>query len=309
MPSPEWLIERGIGETRYALVENSKIIEARVLLDGVVPAGTFLDAKLKSTGRNAIAVAAGVEYLLPRGSQRATEGAAVSIQVIRESLGGMEPWKRPLARMLDHSPGPEPVPDGRAVDRFPEAAWEDLQEEARGCVVAFVGGELRIAVTPAMTVIDIDGYLPVAELSLAGALAVATAIRRHGISGSIGIDFPSGADKAARFAASSAIDHGLPGLFERTAINGFGFMQIVRPRRHASTFELALDRAGFEARALLRQAGRAVGAIRLVAHPAVIDVLRRNPGWIEQLSRQVGGAVTLRADASLAISAAHAERA
>jgi len=27
MPSPEWLIERGIGETRCALVENGRIVE------------------------------------------------------------------------------------------------------------------------------------------------------------------------------------------------------------------------------------------------------------------------------------------
>lgn len=304
---PEWLIERGIGETRYALIENGDIIEGRVLLEGIVPAGTYLEAKLKSVGRNAIAVADGVEYLLPRGSQRATEGASVSIQVIRESLGGMEPWKRPLARMPDHSPGPDPVPDGRAVDGFPQAAWEDLQEEARSGIVTFAGGELRVAVTAAMTVIDIDGYLPTADLTLAGALAVVRVIRRHGISGSIGIDFPSGTDKVARFGAASAIDVGLPGLFERTAINGFGFMQIVRPRRHASTLELALDRAPFEARALLRQAGREIGATRLAAHPAVVGVLEANPGWIEQLSRQVGGTVTLRSDPSLAMSAGHAE--
>ena len=307
MLSPEWLIERGIGETRYALIDNNELVEARTLLDGVVPAGAFLDARLKSTGRNAIAVAAGVEYLLPKGSQRATEGATVRIEVTREALGGLESWKRPLARMLDHEPGPDPVPNGRTVDQFPEAAWEDLQEEARSGLVAFVGGELRIAVTPAMTVIDIDGYLPVADLSLAGAVALVRAIRRHGISGSIGSDFPSGAEKAARLAAASAIDNGLPNLFERTAINGFGFMQIVRPRRHASTFEIALDRAAFEARALLRRTGSQIGAIRLAAHPAVIAALEGNPDWLAQLSRQTGGQVTLRGDPSLAMSGGHAE--
>ena len=31
---PEWLIERGIGETRAALVEDGEIIEARVRRDG-----------------------------------------------------------------------------------------------------------------------------------------------------------------------------------------------------------------------------------------------------------------------------------
>ena len=42
---PEWLIERGIGETRAALVEDGRIVEARILRDGVVPAGTVLEAR------------------------------------------------------------------------------------------------------------------------------------------------------------------------------------------------------------------------------------------------------------------------
>ena len=305
---PEWLVERGIGETRTALFEGEELLQARVLLDGVVPAGAMIDARLQSTGRNAIAVAAGQEYLLPKGSQRETQGAAVRIEVTREPLGGLEPWKRPLARLLDHESGPDPIPDGRTVAGFPAGAWEELMEEARSGTIAFVGGELRIAVTSAMTLIDIDGYLPAADLCIAGAKAAVRAIRRHAISGSIGIDFPGGTDKAAKFAASAVIDAGLPKPFERTAINGFGLMQIVRPRRHASTFELALDRPAFEARALLRHAGAEVGAIRLVAHPAVVAVLDGQSGWVDRLSRAVGGNVTLRSDARLAMSAGHAER-
>jgi hypothetical protein len=134
-------------------------------------------------------------------------------------------------------------------------------------------------------------------------------IRRHGIGGSIGIDLPTVDSKAARQAAAAAVDAILPKPFERTAVNGFGFLQIVRPRTHVSLVELAADRAPFEARALLRRATREVGAIRLVAHPAVVAVLEANPGWLNQLSRQVGGAVTLRADPSIAMSAGHAERA
>ena len=41
---PEWLIERGIGETRAALVEDSEIIEARVMLEGTVAAGSVIRA-------------------------------------------------------------------------------------------------------------------------------------------------------------------------------------------------------------------------------------------------------------------------
>ena len=314
MPSPEWLIERGIGEIRAALVEDGHLLEARILRDGVVPAGTILPAQLKHAGRNAVAVADGQEYLLPKGAPRVTEGAKLNIEVTREALGEPEPWKRPLARVTDSEPRPAPALEGRelqypaAKDELEAAGWSDLLDEARSGLIAFPGGELRIAVTPAMTLIDVDGNLPAAELAMAGARAAAATIRRHGIGGSIGVDLPTVDSKAVRLAAAEAVDELLPKPFERTAVNGFGFVQIVRPRAHASLFELAVGRAAFEARALLRRAAREVGSIRLVAHPAVVSVLEHDRDWIDQLARQVGGAVTLRADPSIAMSAGHAEK-
>ena len=311
MPLPEWLIERGIGETRAALVEDGRIIEARILPDGIVAAGSVLEARLKSTGRNAVAVADGCEYLLPKGAPGVTEGARLTIEVTREALGGAEPWKRPLARMTDAAARPANELPGREVcgRELDDSGWLDLMEEARSGLVHFPGGELRIAVTPAMTLIDVDGHLPPDELAVAGARAAATAIRRHGVGGSIGIDLPTVDGKAARLAAAAAVDQVLPQPFERTAVNGFGFLQVVRPRSHASLFELAADRALFEARALLRRAGGEIGSIRLAVHPAVIAAIGARPAWLDLLSRQVGGAVTLRSDPSLAISAGHAERA
>jgi ribonuclease G len=263
---------------------------------------------LKSAGRNVVAVADGEEYLLPKGAPGITEGAKLNIEVAREALGGAEPWKRPLARVTDLPPSPAPALEGREVPggQLDEFGWQDLLDEARSGIVRFSGGELRVALTPAMTLVDVDGHLPAAELAVAGARAAAQAIRRHGIGGSIGVDLPT-VEKAARQAAAAAVDAALPQPFERTAVNGFGFLQIVRPRPHASLFELSADRASFEARILLRQAAREIGAIEMVAHPSVAAILKAQPAWIEQLSRQVGGAVALRAEPSLAISAGYAK--
>ena len=307
---PDWLIERGIGETRAALVEDRRIIEARLLREDVIPAGTVLAARLKSVGRNAIAIAGTQEYLLPKGAPGVTEGAKLNIEVMREALGGVEPWKRPLARLTAEAVRQPPAIQGReAADReLDEAGWPELIEEARSGIVRFPGGELRVALTPAMTLIDVDGRLPPAELTVAGAKAAAQTIRRHGVGGSIGIDLPTVGGKTVRQAAAETVDASLPQPFERTAVNGFGFLQIVRPRTHASLFELGADRPAFEARTLLRLVGREVGAIRIVANPAVVAVLEANSRWIEQLSRRVGGAVTLRAEPSIAMSAGHAER-
>jgi len=154
-----------------------------------------------------------------------------------------------------------------------------------------------------MTLIDVDGHLPPEQLALAGAAAAARTIRRHGITGSIGIDLPTIGGKAARQAVAEAVDAILPTPFERTAMNGFGFLQIVRPRRHASLFELATDRAAFEARALLRRAARETGAIALVAPLALIAALKSE--WLDQLAAQIGGAVSLRPDPACRMASAY----
>ncbi|HET9459887.1 MAG TPA: ribonuclease [Sphingomicrobium sp.] len=311
---PDWLIERGIGETRAVRIEQDEIVEAQILLDGVTAAGTVLEARLRQAGTPAIAEAKGQEFLLPKGARGHAEGSLVRIEVTREAIPGTEPWKRPLARLAGEEPAGAPPIDGETLpfpapaDRLEAAGWSDLLEEARSGIVRFEGGELRISPTPAMTLIDVDGTLPPEQLAWQAAAQAARAILRHGIGGSLGIDFPTLTGKAQRQAIAEIIDSILPQPFERTAVNGFGFLQIVRPRRHASLFELAQDRAAFEARAIVRRAAfEPAGPKRLAAHPAVIAVLGSHPGWLEALASQVGGAVTLRADASIPIHGGYAE--
>ena len=305
---PDWLVERGIGEDRFVRIADGRITDARIHLEGTPRAGTPRSARLRSVRPHAIANDGERDFLLPGGAEGQAEGAAVSIEVTREPIPGPEAWKRPLARLstsgaiplLDAELLPFPAPS----DPLEDNGWSDLMDEARTGLVDFPGGQLRVSLTPAMTLIDVDGHLPAEALAKSAAVAVASSIRRHCIGGSIGIDFPTIAGKAARQAIGEAIDAGLPKPFERTAVNGFGFLQIVRPRRHPSLFELAADRAAFEARVLLRRAARSVGATTLSAHPAVIATIRAE--WVEALSRQVGGAVALRADASLPMSGGHA---
>ena len=317
---PEWLVERGIGETRAALVHDGEIVEARIELDGTLPAGSIVAARLiQTTARNAVARdESGTEYLLPKGGAGATEGASVNIEVAREAIPGGEPWKRPLGRVTDKAPaaqrslaerlGARVLVFPASHDELAEAGWDDLIEQARSGVVQFAGGELRISPTPAMTLIDVDGYLAPEELAVLGAAEAARAIRKLDIGGSVGIDLPTVGSKAARQKAADAIDAVLPQPFERTAVNGFGFVQIVRPRSRPSLIELAQDRAKFEARTLLRGAVlESPGPKRLVGDPAVIAVLESRPDWLEALSRQVGGAISLRADANLPMSGGYAE--
>lgn len=323
----EWLVEKGIGESRAALVEDGRMRAARIELEGTIPAGTVIKARLVglgSTGRNGLArTTGGAEYLLPHVPRDLTEGQELCIEVTRTHIPGPEPWKRPLAKATRHEPtrGPslagqlrkagEPVREltlPAAADELALSGWNDLLDEARTCQVQFDGGALSLFPTPAMTLIDVDGHLAPDELAVRGAAAAAAAIRRLDVGGSIGIDLPTSASKSARQAAAEAIDATFPQPFERTAVNGFGFVQIVRPRRRPSMIELALDGASFEARALLRRAAfEQPGAKVLVAHPAIIAVLEQQQAWISALSTQIGGSIGLRADPNLPMSAGRAQ--
>ena len=298
---PEWVIEAGIGETRAALVEDGEIVEARVRRDSVTAAGTILEAKLVAIAPRVTVEAAGEQFLLPHGVSGVSEGKNLFVEVTREALGGSEPWKRGLARRTDLSPRPAPP----LADGNPGVinGWDDLLDEARSGIIGFDGGELRIEPTAAMTMIDVDGWLVPDKLAQMAAWASARAIARLDLGGSTGIDFPGLRGKADRIAVDTILDSYLPNPFERTAMNGFGFVQIVRPRARASLIELARDRAPFEARALLRRAGSSIGETTLTAHPAVIAAIRAD--WTAALERQVGGRVILRSEPALAMSGGH----
>ena len=138
---PEWLVEEGIGEVRAALVDGGEIIEARIEIEGSVSAGTVLAARLAAVGqggRNAVASADGVEYLLPVAPRSIAQGAALAIEVTRAGFPGIEPWKRPLARVSEAVPGAarslvERL-GGRSLafpaphDALEEAGWSGLIE-------------------------------------------------------------------------------------------------------------------------------------------------------------------------------------
>lgn len=328
MPA-EVLLERGVGETRAAVVDGDRILEAHVergslaLRAGDVVAGRL--TRVLDPGRRGLATADGLEILVEPLSRALTEGAACRIEIVRDAIPEPGRPRAPKGVVTD-APAAR-APDlaarmaalGLAVreclphqtDALEAAGWSEVIEEARSGVIAFDGGLLTLSLTPAMTVIDVDGALPPAELARAAATACGQAIRRLGLAGSIGIDFPTVAGKAERQAIAEALDAALaPLLFERTAVNGFGFLQIVRRRSRASLPELVQGApAETAALALLRRAERAGGAGRrtLAAAPAVIAWLEARPTLLDDLSRRLGAAVALRADPALAISAGHVD--
>jgi hypothetical protein len=321
----EWLFESGIGEDRAVLVDDGDIIEALIELPSSLRAGSVIEARLTAIvvpGRRAIATsAAGDELLVEPVAKGLTEGQAVRLEVVREAFAERGRPKLAMARISDEDPRPGPALRDRldavatpahGIDAFEQAGWSELLEQAATGEIPFAGGSLRMSLTPAMTLFDVDGTLAPAELAAAGAAAAGRAIRRFGIAGSIGIDLPTLPSRADRLAAAAALDAVLPQPFERTAVNGFGFLQIVRRRERASLPEIVQgDRVGAAARALLRLAERTPGAGERTIHaaPAVIGRLMAHPDWTAELATRIGAPVALRADPALAISAGHVQSA
>lgn len=318
---PEWLYEAGIGEARAALVHDGAILRAEIERPGGGPrCGAVLAARFDAdlVGRRAVQVrldGGGTAFLdpAPRGFGN---GATCTVEVVRERLGAKATKVRAVADDTPPHPGPTlreriatdgwPVRELRAVgpDLLEAAGWSELLEEAQTGTVAFPGGRLLIERTEGMTVIDVDGALPADALALAGAAAAARAIGRLRLGGSIGIDLPTTSRREPRLAAAEAFDRAMaPGLpFERTAVNGWGFVQIVLPKRRPSLSELiAADPDDAASLALYRRAERdpRVGAITLRAHPAVMSAPSRTPANDADLARRRGAPVTWAADPTL----------
>lgn len=187
-----------------------------------------------------------------------------------------------------------------------EADFDSLIEQAASGLFTFTGGGLSIERTRAMTVIDVDGVGDALRLNLAAAEEISRLLRLLDIGGPIGIDFVSMRSRADRLAVDAALAASCTplGPHERTAINGFGFAQIIRPRTGPSIPELLCGtqpgRLTLESRAiaLLREAGRSrgTGPRRLVAPPAIVDLIRSWPEETGALEFSLGARIELVSD-------------
>lgn len=317
----EWLVEEGIGEDRAVRLDGDDIIAARVQWPGELTVGLIEDAVLVSRAagsrRGTARFANGEEVLVDKLPPAASEGAPIRVEVTRPPIGERGRRKLGQARPVDAAPRPalslaERLRDEghavRVVRDFP-ASWADLAAEAFAAEVAFPGGSLQFSPTPAMLLVDIDGTLAPRPLALAAVQPLADALRRFDLGGSIGIDFPTLQEKADRRAVDEALEAALADWpHERTAMNGFGFVQIVaRLQRPSLLHRATFQRTAMAARLLLRQAERldGAGAVLLSSHPALEAQLK--PEWLAELARRTGRDVRWEAQPGLAIEAPQAQ--
>ena len=306
----DFYLQERLGETRAAVVENFRLVEMHLSRDGDgLAAGARLPARLTTKmGHRGLADANGEMLQVEPWPQSATEGSTVTVEVTRAAWRehgrdrmakarptSMAPWPSPSLASSLHARGHVLKPGWPA-----EIAeqWDDAFQQAAMGHHPFETGALQLMPTPAFVAVDVDG--PGLSLSVPALKALAKLIRLWGLGGGIVIDLPASTDKAARTAAGDAFDAAMKGQnFERTAINGFGLMQIVRPRPGPSVLERAqLDRAGTQAIELLNRALAEPGTqpLRLKARAPVIRWLQTRPHLLAELGERSRRPIDLAVD-------------
>ncbi len=204
------------------------------------------------------------------------------------------------------SDGPPVLVDASAIE---EADFDGLMDAAATGTFSIPEGELSVERTRAMTMIDVDGTGSALALNKAAAAEIPRLLRLYDIGGPVGIDFISMNSKADRAELDVLLARHCAALgqHERTAINGFGFCQIIRPRPGPSVPEqlcgITPGRLSVESRAiaLLREAERStgIGSRHLVTIPAIADFIRDRPHELAAIKFSLGADVLLVPDSSV----------
>ncbi|MGB7407127.1 MAG: ribonuclease [Pontixanthobacter sp.] len=317
----EFYAEEGIGETRIVQVENGRIVAAKLDWHEELTVGARVVARItqrkRQDDRALLQTNEGAAIWARDLPSSASEGSEVTVEIVRAPIREDGRGKPATGRYTDEPPRSFSAigriratgENVRMVHRFPVDGWDDIVEIAASGQVAFDGGSLILHPTPAMTLIDIDGHLPPRELALAAVPAIADTLHRIELYGSIGIDFPTLNTKADRKIVDTALANALSNYpHERTAMNGFGFVQLVARLEGPSILHrFAASRTGAHARLLLRQAEMVEdhGMLLLTCHPAIAAKLK--PKWIDELGRRMGRELRVSSDPGLALDGGFAQ--
>jgi ribonuclease G len=306
------------GERRAALVENGEIVELHIQRDLQIALGERGTGRIvRKTPAGSYLVTASGEEVLLRAPTDEAEGASVTFEIVREAIWEPGRLKHAEVRLIGAA---EAMADRDALWAA-RIGWLDAPRSNVGVSGAFdiaIAGYSNCGAatvffqrTKAGLVFDVDGTGDPMTVNISAAREIARLLRLYQIGGSVMIDFVDVGSRQARQAVAEAFDAASAGdgrAYERSAVTGFGLMQIIRPRQRPSVldqlFGARIQSLSDESIALqlLRQAAHSGGfGKRTVRASPAIATLLSSPRWLPllaQAERLAGAPVEIVADAA-----------
>ncbi len=309
------------GECRAALIEDGAIVEIHIQRDLNLVLGECGTGRIdRKTPSGAYIVTDNGAELLVRGATRGAEGERIAFAVTREAIAEPGRAKPPEAKLLENLPdiisGKKALWAARLGNMKADATTAQSIGDAFDCGLAGASHIDNVTVsfqrTKAGLVFDIDGIGNPFEINIVAAQEIARLLRLYQVGGMVMIDFVSVETKEQRKAIAQAFDGAAARdmrPFERSAINGYGLMQVVRARPRPSVLDhlfgtrIATLSDETQAYRLLREVSRSTGFGRrvLTAGPEVATVLAL-PQWQPlraQCERLTGATLEVVVDAGL----------
>ena len=305
------------GERRAAFVENGNIVEIHLQRDALWALGEYGAGRIdRKTPSGAYVIADDNSELLLRGKMGLPEGARIMFEVTREAIA--EPGRHKPPEIILREGACEPL---MGKDALWDARMASLGQSivkasiAEGFDVAIAGqshvGDVTISFqrSKAGLVFDVDGIGDAFAINMIAATEIARLLRLYQVGAMVLIDFVSMESKAQRTQVADAFDAASladPRPFERTAINGYGMMQVVRARPRPSILDhlfgtrIAALSDETQAYWLLRAVAesRGFGVRSVTARPEVATLLQseRWSAWRAAAVRLAGADMVVVAD-------------
>jgi len=285
------------GERRAAFVENGNIVEIHIQRDALWALGECGAGRIdRKTPSGAYVIADDNSELLLRSKMGAPEGARIMFEVTREAIA--EPGRNKPPEIILREGVCEPL---MGKDALWDARMASLGQSiikasiAEGFDIAIAGqsqlGDVTISFqrTKAGLVFDIDGIGDAFAINMIAATEIARLLRLYQVGAMVLIDFVSMESKAQRTQIAEAFDAASVAdlrPFERTAINGYGMMQVVRARPRPSVLDqlfgtrIAALSDETQAYWLLRAVAESHGfGVRSVTARPEVATLLQSEGW------------------------------
>lgn len=306
------------GERRAALIESGAIVEVHIQRDSQWTLGEGGAGRIeRKTPSGAYIVTDQADEVLIRRNVPQPEGARIGFEITREAICEPGRAKPPEARLIDsilaENMDRALLWETRlsSLGNLPRCNADIFPALEAGLAGTSQVGEVTVSFqrTKAGLVFDVDGIGDALAINLAAAKEIARLLRLYQVGGMVMIDFVAVESRQIRKAVADSFDAAAAAdsrSFERSAVNGFGLMQVVRARPRPSVldqlFGTRIASLSVETQALwlLREAARSSGfGPRTITTTTAIAGLMNSARWANYLimcERQTGTSLAVVAD-------------